>query len=421
LIRDTFLHFRDTDELMKFDGSIYDEHGEQLVTEISAHVLGEAWTSHRANETVRYIKAATDGNIRHVDNHEDHVPVTLIPVGNGVFNLNTEKLTAYDAAEPFFTRLAAKYDAAAECPRFKQFLSEVVGEGDIAVLQEFLGYCLYRDYLFAKTLLLVGSGHNGKSVFLQVIDALLGEKNVSHESLQSLCENRFAQAELVGKYANIYADLPDKAVWETGVFKILTGNDVHTVEKKGRNPFDTKNHAKLIFSCNKIPESYDDSDAYYRRFIIVTFPNQFPEGDPKTDPHLIDKLREELPGIFNYAVAGLQRLLLQNKFSSNKSLEEIRAFYKRQASSVSAFVEDMLEVEPQSELTKDGVYSNYCAYCRTNGIASVAKPTFGKKLPQYIEVASGRSSEKGRPRTWRGIRFKNASEDEKQGDLREFA
>jgi P4 family phage/plasmid primase-like protien len=250
-----------------------------------------------------------------------------------------------------------------------------------------------------------------------VISALLGEENVSHVSLQALCDNRFSQAQLVNKYANIYADLTDKSVYETGVFKVLTGNDWHSVEKKGKQPFENKNYAKLMFSCNKIPESYDDSDAYYRRFNIITFINQFPEGDPKTDTHLIDKLKAELPGILNYALIGLQRLLQQNKFSSNKSLEETRIFYKRQASSVAAFVEDSLEVEPNSELTKDGVYAAYCTYCRNTKIASVAKPTFGDKLPKYIEVSSGRSSEKGRPRTWRGIRFKNESENGKQGDL----
>jgi putative DNA primase/helicase len=92
---------------------------------------------------------------------------------------------------------------------------------------------------------------------------------------------------LYGKLANIYADLPAIALKETGIFKMLTGGDTISGEHKFKPRFYFKNYAKLIFSCNQIPQTPDDSDAFYRRWIIVNFPHQFLDADQNTDKNLV--------------------------------------------------------------------------------------------------------------------------------------
>ena len=59
-------------------------------------------------------------------------------------------------------------------------------------------------------------------------------------------------------------------------------------------------YAKQIFNANELPTTSDNSDAHYRREIIITFPRQF-QGKNE-DPNLLNKImtnEEEMSGIFN--------------------------------------------------------------------------------------------------------------------------
>ncbi|WP_303670303.1 DUF5906 domain-containing protein [Selenomonas ruminantium] len=117
-------------------------------------------------------------------------------------------------------QLNVTYDKKAECPRFKQFLAESMG-GDmaqVALLQEMLGYFLIPVNSAQKCFVIVGVASAGKSVLLRVLnDILLGKQNVSNVSWQALNE-RFKTAELFGKLANIFADLPTKNIDDNGIF-----------------------------------------------------------------------------------------------------------------------------------------------------------------------------------------------------------
>jgi putative DNA primase/helicase len=113
--------------------------------------------------------------------------------------------------EPFdpkyfiINKIEAKYDPNADCPTIKKFLTEVVPDvSDQETLQEFSGFCLQRQYNHHKMLLLVDGGANGKSTFLGIIRAFLGNENICSVPIQTLVTNRFASAILYGKLANIY-------------------------------------------------------------------------------------------------------------------------------------------------------------------------------------------------------------------------
>ena len=130
-------------------------------------------------------------------------------------------------------------------------------------------------------------------------------------SWQALNE-RFKTAELFGKLANIFADLPTKNIDDNGIFKALVGEDYLTVEKKNKNPFSFQSYARLLFSCNSIPKNYGDrSDGFYRRLIIMRFNKSVPPD--KRDPDLLAKFSSEADGIFRFALEGLKRLM-RNKY-----------------------------------------------------------------------------------------------------------
>ena len=155
-------------------------------------------------------------------------------------------------------------------------------------LLDFIAYCLWRDYKYANWLLLTGYGQNGKSVLLNMIEIFLGKSNTSAESLERLLNKQFARASLFQKMANIDADVSsDILITNTGELKKLTGNDESPGEFKYKPPFKFRNFAKLIFSCNEIPEIKDMTDAFFRRLIIINFTRQF--FAEKDDPFILKK------------------------------------------------------------------------------------------------------------------------------------
>ncbi len=106
------------------------------------------------------------------------------------------------------------------------------------------------------------------------------------------------------------------------VLKKLTGNDEHTGEFKYKKPFKFVNYAKLIFSCNKIPETEDQTDAFFRRLIIINLITQF-FGD-KEDFNLIQKLTidEELTVLLHEVLPRLPRILTEGLWKTiSESIE----------------------------------------------------------------------------------------------------
>jgi putative DNA primase/helicase len=258
-------------------------------------------------------------------------------------------------------------------------------------------------------MMLVGEGANGKSTFLYVLTRTLGKQNVSSIPLQIISNNRFALAELYGKMADVYPDLPAVALKDTGLFKSLVTGEMISGEYKFRGRFDFEPYAKLLFSCNKMPQTPDDTDAFFRRWLILAFPNQFLADNPKTDPNLKEKLTtpEELSGILNWALEGLQRLLKQGKFSTGETVEQTRDRYTLLSNPVQAFAETRLVVATGKMETKENVYNGYTKFCREHNLPTISKNAFSMQLPQYIPCTDSQAKIQGKvTRVWRDIQLK---------------
>jgi putative DNA primase/helicase len=382
------------------DKGIHTPNGEAHIKRQTKKALGKYLKTYRQNEVMNYIKVST---LQPVEESPPH----FIPLKNGILDLKTKELKPFNPEYFILNALPITYNPKAKCPKTLKFISEIVDEADIPVLQEMSGYCLWRKYLIHKALMLVGDGANGKSTFLQLLRMMLGEENVCTIPLHDLEASSFARSSLYGKLANIYPDLSDRALKSTGYFKMLTGGDTVSAEYKFRDRFEFQNYAKLIFSCNKVPESPDDTTAFFRRWNIINFPNQFPEGDPKTDPNILEKLtsEEELSGFFNWALEGLERLLKNGRFSTGKTIEETREQYIRASDPVKAFAMDCIEYKAGNVISKDEVYKAFLEYCEKMRLPTCAKNIFSMKLPQHvpnIQTTKKRVGDK-RVECWRDI------------------
>jgi P4 family phage/plasmid primase-like protien len=396
----SFITMRDNEQIYVYSEGFYQPYAEPLIKQECKARLEEEYRINRVHEVVDFIKAST------FQNRREEAP-NLVPLKNGVLDLDTMELKAHSSEYMFFNLLPVEYDPNATCPKILKFLGEItVAKEDVDLLLEVQGYCLYRDYVIAKSLMLAGEGANGKSTFLALVKAFLGLENVSGRSLQDLEEHRFAKADLHYKLANIYSDLPDKALYRTGTFKMLTGRDLITAEKKFMNSFNFVNYAKLLFSCNKVPEAYDDTSAFFRRWIIMVFPNKF-EGD-NCDPYILSKLTtpEELSGLLNLALASLKKLLEKGTFSYSKTTEELKEDYIRKSSPIAAFIMDCIEVDSDAAIEKKVLFKVFAAYCRQKSLPIVTETTFLKNLSQHIAVIDFRPEiGKERPRMFKGIRY----------------
>jgi len=347
----------------------------------------------RNYRNLKYFYNLMDDFLRHNEYLENAMSTLDKLVEDGKIDEN-EDLMLYAETEqlwnkvisliPFPVRVPTEYNPNAKAERWEQFLKEVVDEKYITVLKRYVGYAFFPDLPFHKVLVLVGEGSNGKSTFLGVIEHVLGEDNVAHVAVQQL-GSRFAPAMLENKLLNIYPDLPDRAFKDTGVFKAITGGDKITLEKKYRDPYSAKITTKHIFSANLLPGTKDKTYAFYRRWLIVNFPNQFIDN---ADPELPEKLKSEASGILNWILEGYKELKEEGDFGYEHNIEEIIEMYELAADSLHQFVANYCREGGHDDIiTKDDFYMKYKSYCAEHNLSPRSKVYVSKHLKEYIHTA----------------------------------
>jgi putative DNA primase/helicase len=239
------------------------------------------------------------------------------------------------------------------------------------LLYEVIGYTLLAgEYPLNKAIMLVGEGRNGKSTYLELVKRLLGSDNVVSIKLQDLTNDktRFMISYLYGKMCNIFADLPSEALRNTGLFKVLTGEDTVTADRKFRDPITFRNYAKMLYSCNELPKVYDMTTAFWRRWLVVEFPNQFPPNEDFKKKLYSEILPRYAPRILAYSLLLVRCVVSSGRFSFEESEVDYRELWLRETNSVYAFIKDMLKEgvlaeDPEARVKTDELYSLYVKYC----------------------------------------------------------
>jgi putative DNA primase/helicase len=384
---------------------IYEPDGEDYIAAEAAKKLGKHYSIKREKEIEAFIRASTVAEIPEAAKY-------LVAVKNGVLDVRTKELKPFNPDFHIFNALPVTYDPDAQCPVFNRFLPEVVPSAtDRKVLQEHGGYLLLKDCRFQKALMLTGNTQNGKGTFLYVLEAMLGKKNTSALPLQILSNSnfRFYISQLNGKLANICADLPSEKLKETDAFKKLVAGDTVTGEFKYHPAFDFTPYAKLLYSANELPALPKDTEAFLVRWNMIEFPNQFLPGDPRRDSQLKYKLTtpEELSGILNWCLQGLQRLLEQDGFTRGETVEQLEDRWVVEGDSVKAFIERCTQNEIGAKTTKDDVYTAYQEFCKRHKVKPKNKNKFGTEFRFSSQADDGRTHIDGREvRVWLHISIK---------------
>ncbi|BFL78690.1 hypothetical protein SKB0068_14620 [Staphylococcus hominis subsp. novobiosepticus] len=308
-------------------------------------------------------------------------PVNYITVANGIYDLYTETI------QPFTPEIIVKnkipvpfiQDSYYEIAD-KTFNKLAVNDNELRHLfEEILGYALFRRNEYGKFFILTGGGSNGKSSFLKILRALVGEINTSSVALKDL-NGRFKTAELFGKLVNLGDDIGKGFIKDSAELKNLSTGETLVVERKGKDPFDLRNYSKLIFSANEVPRIDDKTDGLNRRLMIVPFKAQFKNTDIDYDPFIIDKLLspESLQYCLVMAINGLKRLIKNNRFTKAKSVTTEIEAYKERNNPVLAFLNSE-EPNLENECTRD-IYTQYSEYCVDYGYKPVSRIVFVREV-----------------------------------------
>lgn len=397
--QDRFITMADNGRIYRYDGGVYVADGEDFINSKILELLGDAGRQRHCIEVIHQVKNRT--RIQRTDIQQDLKRICLL---NGIYNRNTGQLEEHNPDEIFITQLPIEYDPKATCPAIDRFLSEVLRTDDIETVLELIGYCTVPDYSITKAVMFYGSGANGKSVLLNLISAFLGLFNISRISLQQISEDKHAAADLYGKLANIYPDIPDRAIRDQSGFKMLTGDESEVrAERKYEHSFNFKNVARLIFSANDLPKVENDSNAFFRRWLLVSFPNTF-EGE-KADKRLIDKLAtpEELAGLFNKVIPYLDQLLNNGDFTGSGTTEDVKREYIIESDPVAAFVDECVYTVTEEETVKTDLHIAYKEWCEAKGTNANKSHVFGRDMKR-LGFVGGRAKnfypDGSRPSVW---------------------
>lgn len=419
--KEHYIVMRDNQEILRYNGSHYENNADYHI-ESRINYYCDSLTANRIkSETIGFIKS--NG---YKEREKLEQPLHLLNFKNGIVDMNTGKIISHHPRFIFQFELPIDYIPTSDCPVWKKFIEDVLYQEDIPFIQEVCGYLLYRRYTWALLVILLGHGRNGKTVFLNVISKLMGEKNTEHIPLQTIAHERFAKAKLYQKHANLCSELGAREIKDTGALKQLTGEDMIFARELYQNGFSFRNYAKLIFSCNLLPDIGDKTLAMNERLAVVEFPNTFERGTPECDPDIYDKLitPQELSGILNWMLEGLKRLLTNKKFSPYRNFENVTEYLKVSQDPVKMFVDQYIVSDSTYQIQKEIVYKRYLEFVKKNNMPTLVSGWFTKKFKMFAPLKMGEGQPRigGHKETWKGIKFIDGSDsllivDDKQDEL----
>ncbi|MDK9870463.1 MAG: phage/plasmid primase, P4 family [Staphylococcus equorum] len=311
--------------------------------------------------------------------HKDEEPAHLIPVKNGVYNIKENELISHTPDLIFTARFNVNYDADAKSEIVSETLFTIADEDTeiVEMFTQIFGYLLYKENFIGKSFLFVGSGGNGKSLLLRMMQAMVGTENTSSVSLQALSE-QFNVSSLHHKLLNAGDDIPLKSIDDASNFKKLSTGEPVLAAYKGQDVFAFENYAKLVFSANGLPRWYENSNGVFDRLIIVPF-NARIRGTSKEDPNLPKKVttEESKSYLFNIALGGLKKVLKNNGIYLPSAVQTEMDDFRKDNDPLSSFM-DSYDIE-QKRATD--VYEDYRDWSEFEGYKHpLIRKEFKKKI-----------------------------------------
>jgi putative DNA primase/helicase len=314
----------------------------------------------------------------------------FIAFNNGVLDIVNDTFTDFSPEYIITNKIPHNYIPGAQSELLDRVMLKLAcgDETVLKLLYQAVGYTFYRRNELRKSFFLLGEKRNGKSTFLDMVQTLLGEDNVSN---LDLCEigSQFRTAELVNRLANIGDDINDEWVSNTATFKKVVSGDVITVEKKGKDPFKLRSFAKFFFSANSLPRlgRGKDSSAVMDRLVVIPFDAKFSKQDADYDPFIKYKLREEvvIEALIVKAIPALKEVLADQEFVQCERVTENLVEFEKSNNPILEFFDELDEADYNNEPVKT-VYQKYATFCLSNNLQALSALEFQKQMKKHFDL-----------------------------------
>ena len=287
-----------------------------------------------------------------------------LPCANGVLHIPTKTLLPHTPDIYATTRLDFDYDPNATCPNFLHALEVIPDAAEF--LQEFAGYALTPDIRHEIAVWMQGPPGSGKSTVLAGLQAMLGAR-AGLLGLADIERSRFALANLPGKTLVVSTEQPDNYIAASHTLNAIISGEPITVEQKFKEAITITPRAKIIWAMNNLPRVNDANNGLMRRVKIIKFP-ALEESQRDTD--LKEKIMSEGAGILNWALIGLDRLLLRGGFAIPKSIQDATKEFQEKNDIPMMFLQDvnatMDPLDPNCREQSQTLYDRYNDWCRRN-------------------------------------------------------
>jgi P4 family phage/plasmid primase-like protien len=379
---DRELHIRQL--ARKVIGKIYAEAG-QADSDDRKRIVKWAQSS----ESERALKAMVNIAQSFVPMTADKLDIdpSLLCCLNGTLDLHSGQLLAPRRDNLITKQTPITYDSTATAPLWESFLARIQPDSDTRhYIQCAAGYSLTGDVSEQCLFFLNGEGKNGKSTFIETLSLLVGEYFTKTGS-QSLMVQQNASssapyevAALKGSRLVTVSEISDKDTLNDALVKDMTGGDTMTGRHPYGSPFNFKAGFKLWLYGNHKPKIRGKDEGIWRRVKLIPFSVIIPPDE--RDMHLVDKLRDELPGILNWAITGTM-MWERNGLTEPDSLLVAVSEYRADQDSLAGFFTAccILGRERAFWTSKKDTWAAYQAYTTTSG-----EPGYDKRHAFFVEV-----------------------------------
>ena len=398
IMRDNkFKTLTDTKEILYYKKGLYVERGNVLIAS-KCETLIPNCSKYEVNEITAIIQRRT-----FTERNEFNQDLTKLVLENGILDLNTRKLSKHNPDFLTTIKIPVKYDPKATCFPYITFLKECLEPKDIiTVIEEASNVLTINNKNFEVSAIWIGSGSNGKTTNIKIINGVYGRKNCSHISIHDMQEKRFAIAQLDSKLINSYSDISNKELDNMGIFKQTVSGDIIQAEKKNKDPFDLESFAKHFFSANEMPKINDNSDGAFRRIYLTKWENQFLQGVNRIED--LDKkiLKKCKSGIFNLFLENHKTLIHNNGFRRKQNIAQVRQIMKLESDKLREFIEVCLVKNPKGYMPKGKLYEIYVKFCETKAYDVYSQQKFSVNLPTYGLIGDVKKINNKAVRIWLG-------------------
>ena len=433
-----FKTYKDTDDLLVWDGKIYNSQLAESIVRETCEIDIEECTTHQCSEVIAKIKRRSyvvrelfnyfpcseckgegkDKDDGMCDLCKGKGSFNIVTLENGTLNIDTLNFMEHNHRNLSTFYIPTTWDTNTSLPtesgfamvekqlqgtKFWKYITECFtinkvfdteSQKNVYTALESMAFILLKNNAITKSVMYIGSGSNGKSVLLEYIDVLFGKKNITHIPIQEISEGGFVLSRLDGKLGNIFADIESTEMRKSGKLKQIIGGEGIEVQQKYQDPYTMYSRAKFIFSANRFPKTYDQTDGFFRRFIVLQWNRKF--VDEEKDTHLLEKLitdKKEMAKVFQVLVKLAKDIDKQGDFTFTKPINEVRDTWNELADPILMFIQKRLIDAGGNICTKKDVYEDYVQFARVHEMVPLRIGAFGTEFRNYYEEVTVRDKD----------------------------